>query len=650
MAGEVFIYYEFDDFRLDVENEKLFKADQPVLLTQKAFAILHLLLKNSGQLVKKDFLISEIWQDSFVEDANITQQIYILRKTLGNDKNGKPFIETLPKRGYSFVGEVKKHEKIANESVKKTSRNEAVENDVSEEKPISLANDKLAEKSEFSTVSKATPKKYLQIGSVVFAVFVLFGAVFFFKNKASTASGNAINSVAVLPFKNISRNDDSKLAFGLSDAVINNLSKQHKIPVRSMSSVFQYADKESYDPIEAGKNLGVDSVLEGTVQRDGEEVRVSLRLIKISDGSTLWAETFNERSGNIFALQDSISDKVARSLPLNLSGWEKPLVAKQPANPEAFQFYRLGVYFSNTHTKEGFEKAVLYFQKAIELDPNYAPAYAMLADTYNWQNGSETTEKSPELWSKSEEAAKKALALDDAVAEAYIALAFVQFAKYKDFEAGKNSLERAVRLAPFNPFARLHYGWELLQRGDVENAYQELKLAQEYAPLSAHNNMSFCSILICKRDYRQALKYCEKAAQLQPTLPFINIQTANVLYLNGRTDEAVNLLKLESKDVSQKFSALGSLAYIYAKSGNITEAENLYSQIKDSPEEATKYSDLTVLAFTLGKKDEALKYFRQMLNQSAIPPTYLNFDPYWEEVLKDENFKTLIGRTPNQPA
>lgn len=614
ILGENFIYYDFEDFRLDVDNEKLLKDNEPVLLTNKAFLILHLLVQNAGQLVKKEQLITEIWQDSFIEDSNITQQIYILRKALGNDKNGKPLIETLPKRGYCFVGEIKNTDQPQNEpQVSTTSINQSV-----------------------------TKKRFAQFGLVAVAILLILGAIYIFQSPKTVSTTNEIKSIAVLPFKKISQEtDDSKIGFGLADAVINNLSKQQKIPVRSMSAVFQYANKESFDSIEAGKNLGVDSVLEGTVQRDGEQVRVSLRLIKIADGSTIWAETFNEKFSNIFALQDSISIKIAKSLSLNLSAQDKQLVTQKPANAEAYQFYQLGVYFSNTRTKEGLEKAILYFQKTTELDPNYAPAYAMLADSYNWFNEFAEKEKRQELLNKSEEAANKALALDNSLAEAHIAVAFVQFVKYKNSEAGKNSLERAVQLAPYNSFARFHYGWELLRRGELENAYQQMILAQEYAPLSALNSVSLCSILIFKRDYPQALRFCEKGAELQPGLPFVNIQKANVLYLNGRIDEAINLLKLESKVESQKYYALGNLGYIYAKTGKRGEAESVYLQLKENKESFAKYSDLTLVGFTLGEKDEALKNFKQMIDTATLIPTFLTFDPFWEEVFKDDDFKRL---------
>lgn len=590
--------------------------------------ILRLLIQNAGQLVKKETLITEIWQDNFVEDANITQQIYILRKALGNDKNGKPLIETLPKRGYCFVGEIKKVKVEA----------------ITTETDLSSKTAQIPENSEIVSNNLGN-QRYLQYGLAALAVLIILGGILFFQFRKTPAKSNFIKSIAVLPFKKIgAENDDSKIGFGLADAVINNLSKQQKIPVRSMSAVFQYADKDSFDPIEAGKNLGVDSVLEGTVQQEGEQIRVSLRLIKIADGSTLWAETFNEKLNHIFVLQDSISVKVAQSLSMNLSGWEVPLIARQPSNAEAFQFYQLGVYFNNTRTTDSLERAISYFQKVIDLDPNYAPAYAMLADSYNWLNEFEAGGKRQDFLDKSEVAANKALALDNSLAEAHIAIAFVQFVKYKDFAAGENSVKQAVQLAPYNPTARLHYGWQILQDGDLEGGYQQTVLAQEYSPLSAYNNITLCSVLLFKKDYPQALKFCQKGAELQPNTPLINVQIANILFLMNRTDEAINLLKLESQNESQKYPALGSLAYIYAKTGKRDEAEKIYLQLKTDKDSFNKYSDLALVGFTLGKRDEALNSLKKMVEITAIPPTFLTFDPYWEEVFKDNEFRQLVSR------
>lgn len=631
---ECFIYYDFEDFRLDVGEEKLLKNGQPVLLTQKNFLILLLLVKNAGQLVRKDEIISAIWHDSFVEESNLTQQIYILRKVLGSNKDGKNFVETVPRRGYRFIGEVSRIEKseIPKPVSASSDRPEVLTPKTPSEK-IPAANKPNA---------KSSPVFY---GAIALILLAIIGAAAFYFAKSAPSEKSGINSIAVLPFKKLGgETDDSKIAFGLADAVINNLSKQQKIPVRSMSAVFQYADKEAFDSVEAGKKLGVDSVLEGTVQREGDEIRVSLRLVKVSDGATVWAEVFIEKLNHIFELQDSISTKVVNSLTVSLPPTDSATAVQKPASAEAFQLYQLGVYFSNTRTPESLRRAVVYFQKTLELDPDYAPAYANLADAYNWQNLYEAGGKRRELLDKSEESANRALAIDNSLAEAHIAKTFVQFVKYRDYEGGRKSLEKAVAFAPYNPTARLHYGWELLQSGDLEGAYRETLLAQQYSPLSALNNLNLCTILMFKKDYAQALQFCRKSAEIQPTMPAINIQIANILYLSGKPDEAVNLLKLESENPAEKYSALGSLAHIYGKTGKITEAAKIYEQLKNADDSFIKYSDLALLGFALGKKEEAIENLKKAVEVSAIPPTYLVFDPFWEEILKEQEIRQLVSR------
>lgn len=563
-----------------------------------------------------------------MEDANISQQIYLLRKILGNNANGSPWIETLPKRGYIFTGEVNKIDFSPNQIAETESVSESKKEDFNEFQP------------QIGKTSSLQKQYFYKYVSIVIILTAVIGSIIIFQF-SNVKNETGINSIAVLPFKNINGNDESKIGFGLADSVINNLSKQKKLQVRSISSVFHYADKESFDPLEAGKFLGVDSVLEGTVQREDDQVRVSLRLLKISDGSTVWAETFNERSGRIFALQDSIAAKVAQSLSINLPEFNKTSLQQQTANSEAAQYYQLGIYYANTHTKDGLERAVVYFQKAIELDPKYALAYAMLADTYNWINQYWGDEKGLGLIEKSETASQKALSLDDSLAEAYIARSYVHFVKYKNYDKGKNDLEQAIQLSPNNPFAHLHFGWELLRRGELENSYLQMKLAQEYSPLSAHNNITLCNLLMYKRDYTEALKYCRKSAELQPTTQLVNIQIANLLFLSGKTDEAINLHEIESGNVSQKYESLGSLAYIYARTGRTDESEKIYQQLKTSPDSFNKFSSLTLVAFTLGKKNEARQFFQKMMESAKIVPTYLIFDPFWENFFKDEEFKKL---------
>jgi len=252
--------------------------------------------------------------------------------------------------------------------------------------------------------------------------------------------------------------------------------------------------------------MGVDTVLEGTIQRDEGRVRVSVQLIDTSSGKTLWAESFDENFTNIFVVQDSISDKVARALEVNLTRQQERLMAEHSTtSTEAFQAYQMGVYFFATRSEESLLKAVDYFNKAIEIDPNFDKAYAMLADTYNmlgYYGFSDTKETRP----KALAAVNKALELNDSLPEAYIALASLQEMSQEGQSKSKQYLEKAIELSPYNSTARIRYAWMLFPQ-DLEGSTQQMRLAQEYDPLSTVSNGALCNIPIFQQQYDEAIKY-----------------------------------------------------------------------------------------------------------------------------------------------
>lgn len=646
------IYYEFEDFRLDTVNEKLLKGNKSIPLTHKAFRTLLILVQNYGQVVKKEDIINQIWHDSFVEDSNLTQHIYVLRKTLGNNKHDKPFIETIPKHGYCFVADI---QEVQSREVPVLEYTNHFTDDLDE--PFIFVKDEnkqlnintnfyRSEDSQNTTVPalKKSERKFLTapLLILVLAIGLLISSLFFYE-KPQPAKGFEIKSIAVLPFKPIGdESSNAKMGFGIADAIITNLSKQQKIPVRPTSAVFQLTER-NFDPIDAGRDLGVDSVLEGTVQRDNEWVRVTVRLIKISDGSTIWADKFDEKFTYIFTLQDSISTKVAKALSFNSSPEQEELLTiRNTSNTEAYQAYQLGSYFWNKRTKEDLEKAAAYFQKAVQTDQNYGLAYAMLADCYNMLHYYGLADNSKEILDKADEAAKKSLLLNDSLAEAYIAISYVQAAKYDDFNASIKSLEHAINLSPYNPTARIRYGWKLLQSGNVDGALEQMHIAQSNDPLSPISNSALCSLLLLKRNYSEALKYSEKAVELKSNIPLIKIQLASAYFLNKRTDEAVKILQEETKNPRNKTNALTDLAYIYAKTGKIKEAEDIYFQLINDKETMFSHNDAALIAYSLGKRSEAIAKFKAMLKKSKSLSLHIISSPYWSEMLKDDEFQKLI--------
>ena len=676
MCNSDVVYYDFDNFRLDVERQKLLKNGEPVLLTHKAFQTLQILVQNFGQTVKKEDIYNELWTDSFVEDANLTQYIYLLRKTLDKNPAGVSYIETVARRGYVFTAEVKKvcapdpaaetaHENTSqnngfslplnapepseslhtmqpDESHRWFVQNENSESLTDEKDEQSKSDELLAEK----TKNQPRTKRFSFAGLLLaFTIAVALGlAIYFQTEKLAAPPASGINSIAVLPLQPI--DDESrkgKLGLGMANAIITRLSRLEKIPVRPTSAIFRFTDEPVSSVAETGRELGVDAVLEGTVQRDGERVRVSLHLVRTADGKPLWAEMFDEKSTDIFTLQDSISSRVAQSLALKLTPQQWKLLEQRPTNnTEALEAYQLGVYFWNTRTKENLQKAVTHFKKAIEIDPNFAGSYAMLADTYNML-GYYRFANSREMLTKARAAAEKALALDDSIAEAHIAMAFIQFTP-TDVEEAQRSIERAVKLAPYNSTARVRYGWILNRLGKLNEAVAEMKLAQEYDPLSPVSNGALCNILVQRESFAEAVKACEKAVELAPNTADNRLYLANAYFFNGNTEDAIKQTKIGMESGENKFAALGSLGYFYAKLNRRSEAEEILAQLKPAvAKDAILYNDLTLINYALGRRDESFMYFKKGYENKVLPMALFRRDPVWKEIREDPRFIKLLG-------
>ena len=671
MCNSDVVYYDFDNFRLDVERQKLLKNGEPVLLTHKAFQTLHILVQNFGQTVKKDDIYNELWTDSFVEESNLTQYIYLLRKTLDNNPAGVSYIETVARQGYVFTARVEKvcvseppaeirfetdlpenKFTLPPEGAQSGDSLEIVQSNGShpwlvQNEYTNVINNKQAEFSKPEETTAGKTKNLIWTRHLSFAglllVFTLAVAVglgiYFQTEKSAETPAAGINSIAVLPLQPIDdESREKQLGLGMANAIITRLSKLQKIPVRPTSAIFRYTDAPVLSVAAAGRELGVDAVLEGTVQRDGERVRVSVQLVRIADGKPLWAEKFDEKSTDIFALQDSISNRVAQSLALKLTPQQWKLLEQRPTdNPEALEAYQLGVYFWNTRTKENLQKAVAHFQKAIEIDSNFAESYAMLADTYNML-GYYRYADSREMQTKARAAAEKSLALDDSIAEAYIAMAFIQFTP-TGVEEARLSIERAIELAPYNATARVRYAWILLRLGKVGQAVSAMRLAQEYDPLSPVSNGALCNMLTYRENYAEAVRVCEKAVALSPNTADNRLALANAYFFNGNTENAIKQVKIDIEAGRKKFSALGSLGYFYAKLNRRADAEAIIAQLKpEAVRDAGLFNDLALITYALGSRDESFVYLQKAHQNKVLPMNLIYVDPVWKEIREDPRF------------
>lgn len=687
------VCYNFYQYCLDVENQQLLKNGKLVKLSPKAFQVLLLLVKNPGQITKKEDIFDELWSDSFVEESNLTQNIYVLRKVLGKTPNGKPFIETIPKRGYRFTVEPEQisitkptgeaDTRILQDEINIGNAVEKPTNEI-EEDPIEFSS---SEETDFNKTTKEnvtgkpseaenisvlipdekTPGSHAQTRRrwLMIAILVLFfvsGGIavsYYFLLKTQlpkeTNRSAEIKSIAVLPFKPIgSEVDKAKLGLGMADAVITQLSKLRIIEVRPTTTIFRYSERPSPNPVSSGRELEVDAVLDGTVQTDGERVKVSVQLIRVSDGKSLWAESFNEKDSDIFAIQDLISKRLAAALSLTLTPHqEQRLTERGTMNKAAYQDYQLGIYFWNKRTKDDLLKATRYFQQAIELDPDYAQSYAGLADCYALMAYYGFADVD-EMREKAKVTAEKALALNNNLAEAYGALGVAYEVKNENPAKALELHAHALQLAPYDAAVRHRYGMTLYWNGKLDEAVEQLRLAREYDPPSIVTNSALCKILIRKRNFSDAVKQCEKFVEIAPDILDSRVALARAYFYAGRHSDALKQLQIQIDSGNQEAmsSARGKLAYFYAKLGRTAEAEKNYADFKNNfGNSAQQAGDLALISYELGKKEEALLYFKEMvksLDESADLHLSLAYDPFWDEIKKDSQFASLFPKTNHQ--
>jgi TolB-like protein/DNA-binding winged helix-turn-helix (wHTH) protein/Tfp pilus assembly protein PilF len=659
------ISFVFDDFRLDVKRQELQKNGQPVPLTHKAFQVLLILVQNSEQTVEKEYIYKQLWGDSFVEDANLTQHIYVLRKTLGNTPSGESYIETVARTGYRFTSPVHAvfPPKLTEAFFKPKSGAELAREfeplpraephlRLAENRPEVNADDSAAtstdEPATERVARKVNNKRLIAIVALASVAAAIIALAIYSRVRTTTNPNQPIRSVAILPFVPIgeeSKND--KLGLGMADAIITNLSKLRQIPVRPTSSVIRYTDNPEPNSVKAGTELGVDTVLEGTVQRQNDRVRVGVQLIDVATSITVWAENFDESSTNIFAVQDSISQKVVRSLAANLTQAEKIVGGGSTTNLEAMNAYQLGVYLYSTRTKDNLFKAEEYFKDAIRHDPQFAKAHAMLADTYNMQRYYRFADIR-DARAKGLDAASRALEIDSSTPEAYIAMANLQVGGKEGMAGSRRLLEKAIELSPFNSTARLRYAWVIVGE-DLKAASEQMRLAREYDPLSPITNGAYCNMLAFERRFKEAVPFCEKAVDLNPTSDNFRGMLGDVYLFNGRNDDAIAVVNkriAESKG-AESIVAQGSLAFYLLRAGRRGEADALIAKLKSEADRVPDLlNDLTVYMYEIGNREEGLKYFKSAYERRVVPSLMVQHYPVWEKVIADPEVQKILVEPP----
>jgi TolB-like protein/Tfp pilus assembly protein PilF len=479
-------------------------------------------------------------------------------------------------------------------------------------------------------------------------VLVLMTAGYFLWTRHATttiASTSQIHSLAVLPFRPLSaESHDESLELGMADALITKLSNVKQVVVRPTSSVLKYA-AAGQDLLAAGREQGVDAIVEGQMQKAGDRIRFSVNLIRVSDGVPMWAGTFDDRVTNVFAVQDEISQEVAQALVSKLTGIEQQQIGKHyTENIEAYQLYSQGRVYWFKFSPEGAEKSIRYFNQAIALDPNYALAYAGLSFSYSVQ-GAIGSVRPSEAYLKSKGAAETAVKLDDTLAEGHVALGGKSLFFERDWASARKEFERAIELNPNFPdaYELLGYYWEVVHQFD--KAAAEQKNAQRVAPLMALVNMDVAALAYYQRHYDEAIDLYEKAHTLDPNFTPVPFVIGQIYERKGAYDRAIDECRKALNDSPDDPAILPTLGYAYARAGRKGEAVTILNKFLQARQEHYVSPFMIALLYTsLDKKDEAIDWLNKAYEERDPQVIWVHLDPQLDSLHSDPRFGGLLQR------
>jgi TolB-like protein/DNA-binding winged helix-turn-helix (wHTH) protein/Flp pilus assembly protein TadD len=619
--------YEFGPFRLDPAERKLLRGNQIVLLTPKAFDTLLLLVRNSGHLLEKDEFISTLWPDTVVEEGSLSNNIFVLRKALGEDP---AFIETVPRRGYRFVGAVRQFPHAA-----PTHREEPLEVDA----PSSAS---------FPSRKRRRSRAGLGIAAVALLVS-LAGAGWLYLRAGR--GGETIDSVAVLPFVNAIADPNTEyLSDGITESLINSLSQLPHLKVMSRDAAFRYKGKET-DAQTVGRDLGVRAVIKGRVTQRGDSLTIATELIDARDNSHIWGQQYNRKQSDIFGLQDEIVREMATALRLRLTDEEqKRLVRNYTPNPEAYQDYLRGRYFWQK-TGLGLNKGVQYFQEAIAKDPGYAQAYDGLADCYIWL-GVFGFSSPQEAYPKAKEAALRSLEIDGTLAEAHTSLARIKAEYDWDWSGAEREFQRALELNPGYPTAYLWHGSVLATMGLPEEAIANYKRALELDPLSPIINGALGQAFYYTRRYDDAIEQEQKTLELDPNLGLARSYLAYAYLQKSMKKETIDECEKRLVITQRRAWAIANCAYTYAVLGRRADAQKLLGELNEISSEKFVPADAMAQVYTgLGEKAKALEWLEKGYERHSLGlgGVGLKVDPVWDPLRSDLRFADLLRRVNLQP-
>jgi DNA-binding winged helix-turn-helix (wHTH) protein/TolB-like protein len=624
----------FDDFRVEPRNFKLFQADRALSLEPKTFQILMFLLENHERVVEKRELLDAIWKDVAVTENALTREVGKLRKALGDDPKSPKYVETVHTRGYRFIADVRTEEAGPEALPSSAGEGEKILEEPGITDPVSVARPMI--------FPLRLPK---QLFVILGAVLLLVTAAVVLSQRAAwgtTSGAKRPTTLAVLPFRSLDGDpNDRYTGLGIADALITKLSNSSQLALSPISTILHFTDP-ARDSLEVGRAMNVDYVLEGKFQRQGDRMRVTVQLLCVAcDGASRWAASFDEASGNLFQVQDSISQKVTAALPLELSRDEQMKLAKRETSQPAAQLaLAKGKLFMMNDTSESLENAIESFQLAISRDSGFAMAWTLLADSVRRRElyGAAPQDFIP----KAKEAITKARDLDDTTAYTHSVLGLVAFQYDWDFATAEREYERALQLQP--SWLQQWHGRYLLATNRASEAEGEYRRFMKMVPYSTWGTFNFAQFLFLTGQYPAATEQIQRLLDRQPDYPPAHELLGLVYEQQARIDKAAQEFQKASR-LSDGLYGTSALGHLYAAQGRRLDAQAVLNNLEAQRKHRfVAPFERAVVYAGMGDSAKAIDELEQAYTDRSLSAQSMRFDPRLEKVRKESRYVALAKK------
>jgi len=632
------LIYEFGPFQLDPTNRLLTSSGTEVHLPGRAFDALLMLVQRPGSLVTKEELMASVWGGSFVEESNLTVAVSTLRRALNEDPHDRQYIQTVARRGYRFIAEVRIKQMSSSAAARETSTRAT--NDAAQNSP-QTANVTASKDYWVREMRQSWP--LLAISAAVILLLLIVG----WKLLNPRAP---IRSLAVLPFTYTNATGQNSVdeitLLGMTDALVERLDSE--LEVRPTSSVLRYSNVVPVDVIAAGREQGVDAVLTGTLEQAGGKFHLQMRLYRVRDGLVLWQDGFSATPNSLAQLQQQAGQSVAQELHhLGAIAAPPAETASKTISPDdpAYQLYMRGRYFWNRRTVDGLRKSADYFRQSIDANPNYAPAYAGLADSYALL-ASFSVEPGSSANADARSAALSAIHLDPTLAEPHASLGMIYFFTDWNLDAAEREFEQAIRLNPNYATAHHWYALDLAAQGRSAQALHEIHLAQKLDPLSLIIGTNVGWVEYLAHDYPAATRDLNRVLELDPNFVRARTRLGMVEMATGDNAAAIaDLTQALALSGDEDPWVVGLLGDAEAQVGNRAAAEKALAGLKTrSDSQYVPPISRALVLIGLGRKPEALAALGQAVDDHSTSMVYARVDPSLDVLRADPGFVALLTR------